>query len=341
MVTRVFCTQENDDRITIFQMDPETGRLTVEREFDMPGGPAPLAVDPQQRWLIVGLREQTGLATVRLDSQQGLGEVISKIDLPVDACYVSTDRIGRFVLSAYYGAGVCAVHRISDEGELMDEAVEWIETTPHAHCIHTDPSNRFAYLPHTMPANTILQYAFDAETGRLTPLEMPRASVEAGVGPRHYAYHPDLYRVYVSNENGSSVTSYAMDPDTGELDLLQTLSTLPSDFGGDNTCAQIHMTPNGRWVYVSNRGHDSLAIFGIAADTGMLTPAGHRATEPIPRVFGIDPRGRFLYAAGLDSDRMTGYAIDDEDGQLHEIESYGLGRTPMWVLALEMDTGVS
>jgi 6-phosphogluconolactonase len=338
MVTRVFCTQENADRITVFQMDPDSGKLTVEREFDMPGGPAPLAVDPQQRWLVVGLREQTGLATVRLNPYQGLGEMISKIDLPVDACYVSVDHTGRFVLSAYYGAGVAAVHRISDDGVLVSEAVQWIETTPHAHCIHTDPSNRFAYLPHTMPANTILQYAFDADSGRLTPLAMLRAAVEEGVGPRHYCYHPDLYRVYVSNENGSSVTSYAMDLDTGQLDLLQTLSTLPSDYEGDNTCAQIHMTPNGRWLYVSNRGHDSLAIFGIAADTGMLTPAGHRDTQPIPRVFGIDPTGRFLYAAGLGSDRLSGYTIDDDTGQLDEFESYGLGRTPMWILALEMDS---
>ncbi len=339
MVTRLFCVQEDDDRITIFELDGDTGKLAVEREFDMPGGPAPLGVDPQQRWLLVGLRGQTGLATVALDAQQGLGEVISKIELPIDACYVSADRTGRFALSAYYHAGVCTVHRIGDDGVLESEAVQWLETTPHAHCIHTDASNRFAYLPHTVPANTILQYAFDADTGRLTPLVTPRAPVEQGAGPRHYCYHPDLYRVYFSNENGSSVSSYAMDPDTGDLDLLQTLSTLPEGFGGDNTCAQIHMTPNGRWLYVSNRGHDSLAIFGIAADTGMLTSAGHQATEPTPRVFGIEPSGRYLYATGLGSDRMTGYAIDDADGQLHEIESYGLGRTPMWVLGLEMDTG--
>ncbi len=336
MVTRVFCCQRDSDRITIFRMDQATGALSVESEYPMPGGPAPLAADPGGRWLVVGLRHQPALATVRLDAERGLGEVLGSAPLPVDPCYISIDRTGRFALTAYYGAGRCAVHAIGEDGALAAEAVQWISTQPHAHCIRTDRSNRYAYLPHTVPANQILQYAFDAATGRLTPLAQPKAPVEPGAGPRHYCYHPTLDRVYVSNEDSSGVSSYALDPATGHLDRLQTLSTLPEGFRGENTCAQIHVSPNGRWLYVSNRGHHSLAIFGIAPETGLLTAAGHRPTEPTPRVFGMDPSGRFLFAAGQGSDRLAAYALDDETGQLREIGGYALGRNPMWVLALEM-----
>jgi 6-phosphogluconolactonase len=336
MVTRVFCCQQDADRITIYRMDAHTGALAVEGQYELPDGPAPLAVDPQGRWLVVGLRRRPGLATLRLDTARGLGEVISAIELPVDPCYVSTDRAGRYALTAYYGAGRCAVHRIGEDGALAQEAVQWIETAPHAHCIRTDPSNRYAYLPHTVPANQILQFAFDAASGRLTPLPQPKAPVQPEAGPRHYCYHPSLDRVYVSNEDSSTVSSYALDAGTGQLELMQTLSTLPEGFTGKNSCAQIHMSPNGRWLFVSNRGHDSLAVFGVAGDTGLITAAGHRPTEPTPRVFGMEPSGRFLYTAGLGSDRLAAYALDDATGQLDEIATYALGRNPMWVLALAM-----
>lgn len=341
MVTRLFCSQQDADRITIYRMDAATGELTTEDQYEMPGGPAPLAVDPRQRWLVVGLRHRPGLATVRLDAARGLGEVISQIELPVDPCYVSTDRTGRHVLTAYYGAGRCAVHALGADGTLATEATQWIETAPHAHCIRTDPSNRYAYLPHTLPANQIRQYAFDAARGRLTPLAPPLAPVEPGAGPRHYCYHPRLDRVYVSNEDSSTVSSYALNPETGQLTLLQTLMTLPEGFEGRNTCAQIHIAPNGRWLYVSNRGHDSLAILAVAGDTGLLTPVGHRPTEPNPRVFGLDPSGRFVYVAGQGSDRLAAYAVDEATGQLREVATYALGRNPMWVLALEMDAAES
>ncbi len=336
MAIRVFCCQQDADRITIFCMDPTTGELAVESHYPLPGGPAPLAVDPQQRWLVVGLRHRPGLATIRLDRQRGLGEILGSIALPADACYVSTDRTGRYALTAYYGAGRCGVHRIHEDGTLSPEALQWIETAPHAHCIQVDPTNRYAYLPHTLPANQILQYAFDAASGRLTPLAPPKAPVRPGAGPRHYCYHPHLARLYVSNEDSSTVSSYTLDGATGQLELWQTLSTLPEGFRGENTCAQIHLNPNGRWLYVSNRGHDSLAIFAVAQDTGQLTAAGHRATEPTPRVFGIEPSGRFVYVAGQGSDRLAAYALDDQTGQLEEIANYGLGRNPMWVLALAM-----
>ncbi len=337
MIYKVLVTQQDADRISIFRMSPQSGMLTLEREVQVPGGPAPLAVDPLQRYLYVGLRERPALAAMRLDPTAGLLDQVEVVDLAEDPCYISTDRTGRFVLSAYYGAGCCAVHRVRADGGLQPDPLQWIETAPHAHCVQTDPSNRFAYLPHTVPANEIRQYRFDVESGQLQALQPRRAPVEAGVGPRHYDYHPHLDRVYFSNEQGSSVSVYALDRSNGQLDRLQTLSTLPEDWQERNTCAQIHLDPQGRWLYVSNRGHDTLAIFRVDADTGLLTAVGHQPTEPIPRVFGIDPLGRHLYVAGQGSNRLAAYSIDRMTGLLSEIATYPLGKNPMWVLFLSMD----
>jgi 6-phosphogluconolactonase len=336
MVYRVMVAQQDVDRITVFRMDPNSGYLEVELEYALPGGPAPMALDPYNRWLVVGLRARPGLALVRLDSQTILAPKPEIIALPVDPCYVSTDRTGRFVLTAYYAAGRCAVHRVRDNGTLDPEAVQWIETEPHAHCIRPDPGNRFAYLPQTMPADRIQQFAFERESGRLAPLAPPCAPVQPGEGPRHYDYHPTLSRVYVSNEDGSSVSAFSLDRGTGQLALLGTWSTLPEGYAGRSTCAQIHIDPRGRWLYVSNRGHDSLAIFAVDAVSGMLSPAGHRSTEPTPRAFGIDPTGSFVYVAGLGSDRLAAYRLVRATGQLDEIAVYEVGRNPMWVLPLEM-----
>ncbi|MHB1317084.1 MAG: lactonase family protein [Anaerolineae bacterium] len=336
MVYRVFVAQQDDDRITVFRMDPVDGRLTVEQDYALAGGPAPLAIDPQQRWLVVGLRATPGLAIVRLDPVTGLVPNPETIPLPVDPCYVSTDRSGRFVLTAYYASGRCAVHRVRPDGTLDPQAVQWVETQPHAHCIRTDPENRFAYLPQTMPADRIEQFRFDPESGQLTPLAEPLAPVKPGEGPRHYTYHPTMPWMYVSNENGSSVSAFARDRGSGQLTLLGTWSTLPDGFTGNSTCAQIHLDPAGRWLYVSNRGHDSLAIFAVDATAGGLTPAGHRTTERTPRAFGIDPNGRFVYVAGLGSNRLAAYRLVRSTGQLEEIATYPLGRNPMWVLPLSM-----
>jgi 6-phosphogluconolactonase len=336
MVYRVMVAQQNVDRITVFRMDPASGHLAVEQEYMLPGGPAPMALDPYHRWLVVGLRARPGLALVRLDPEVILAPEPEIIPLPVDPCYVSTDCTGRFALTAYYAAGRCAVHRVRDNGTLDPETIQWIQTEPHAHCIRPDPANRFAYLPQTMPADRIQQFAFDPESGRLTPLVPPLAPVQPGEGPRHYDYHPTLNRVYVSNEDGSSVSAYSLDRDSGRLSLLGTWSTLPEGYSDRSTCAQIHIDPQGCWLYVSNRGHDSLAIFAVDAASGFLSPAGHRLTEPTPRAFGIDPTGRFCYVAGLGSDRLAAYRLVRATGQLEPIATYPLGRNPMWVLPMEM-----
>ncbi len=332
MSETLYVSLQDDERILSFDIDETTGLLREEESLPVPGGPAPLALAPSGRVLYAGLRGKAGLAWLLRDTATGALRPGGSIPLETDPCFLATDRSGRFLFSAYYRAGLVGVHPLLPDGSIDSPAVEWRRTAVNAHSMQTDPANRYAFVPHTGP-NLILQFRFDAATGRLTPNEVPRAAPPAGVGPRHFCFHPDGRLVVFSNELASSVSSYRFDPASGTLALLDTVSTLPAGFAGANTCAQIHMTPDGRFAYVSNRGHDSIAAVAVDAGSGRLHLLGTAASERVPRAFNLDVGGRWLYAAGQESGRLAAYSVGP-DGLLSPIgEGVPLGRKPLWVLA--------
>lgn len=335
MLNRMYISISEEDRIAAFDVDAPTGRIAHCGDFATSGRPAPLAVDPSQNFLYVGCRTTNELMTFRIDPGDGSLSPIGTIPLESDPCFLSTDRTGRFLLSAYYGAGAAAVHRIGSDGVAVDPPVQWLPTAPGAHSIHTDRSNRFAFVPHiaggTGP-NAIFQFNFDDNTGQLTPNKPARITPENEAGPRHYCYHPTKDMAYFSNEQGSSITAYDLDPSTGTLTAKQTISTLPNGYSGENTCAQIQITPSGKNLYAPNRGHDSIACYSVDASSGLLTSIGNVPTEKVPRALSLDPQGAFLYVAGLESGRLATYRIDGESGTLQPLEVQAIGAAPMWVL---------
>jgi 6-phosphogluconolactonase len=253
------------------------------------------------------------------------------------------------MLVAYYQGGGAAVFRLAGDGTVGAASQDWLATATGAHAIATDRSNRFAYVPHiarvqdnvleppkNIPgSNMIMQFRFDAESGRLSANSPPQVAQPDLVGPRHYCFHPTLDLVYFSNEQGCSVTSYRIGPD-GALAALQTISTLPAGFDARNTCSQIHLTPSARFLYVGNRGHNSIAGFRVASDTGLLTPAGHVPTEPVPSAFCLDPEGKFLFAAGTASGRLASYRIDGERGTLTPLAVQDVGQRPAAIAAVSL-----
>ena len=326
-----------EDKLSIFEMASNDGALHLMRDVPLGGAPGPLAVDPEQRNLYVGLRSTNEIVSFRIDSSSGdLAPFGRAVTLDADPCYLSTDRQGRFLLSSYYGAGKVMVHAIGSDGQVSQEPVVSLATAERAHCIQTDSSNKYVFVPHTAGPNLIFQFKFDEQTGQLIPNEVPTVVPKAGEGPRHYVFHPAKDIVYFSNEQGCSVTAYRFDRQNGTLSPVQTLSTLPDDFRGENTCAQIHIHPNGRFLYVSNRGHNSIACFAIHGPSGQLTSLGQQPTEPIPRVFGLDPGGRYLYAAGQGSGQLAAYQVNPETGSLSHLNTYAVGERPMWVMVLEL-----
>ncbi|MBN1685232.1 MAG: lactonase family protein [Spirochaetales bacterium] len=331
-----YITLAGENKIALYAMDPDTGALTFKNDIGLSGGPGPIAVDKGQEFMHIGIRSICEIASFRIDQNTGGLTALGTIGLDADPCYMFVDRTGKFLLSSYYRAGKVTVHSIGADGAAGEKVAE-VPTAEHAHCVQTDRANRFAFVPHTVPPNAIFQFLFDADKGMLTPNASSKVTRPAGEGPRHFVFHPVNDFVYVSNENSSSVTAYRFDAVHGTLADFQTLSTLPGGFAGENTCAQIHMTPCGRMLFVSNRGHDSIAHYAIDANTGCMTPLGRQKTEPVPRVFAIDPTGRFLFAAGQGSGKMETFRIDLDAGSLKSLGVRDIGIRPMWVTVLRLD----
>ena len=326
--------------LLVYSMDPATGNLTQEHEAELIGRGSSLATGPEQEVLYVSVGNDSGsfIASLRIDPATGGLTPLGEVPVEGNACHMSTDRSGRYLLSAYYSDGLAVVHRIGDDGSLVDPPVDRQETELYAHFAATHPSNRFAFVPHVESANRIYQYRFDEATGKLTPNEVqPQLACSDGHGPRHLAFHRDLDIVYADNEQGSSVTAFAFDPDDGTLRELQTVSTLPPGGHEGNSNAQLHLHPSGRFIYASNRGHDSIAMFAINSETGLLTSLGQQPSEETPRPFAIDPDGRYLFAGGDRSKRLASYRIHD-DGTLDPFgEPIQFEGNAGWVLALKFE----
>ena len=330
----MYVSLQDDDRISIFTVDPGTGALAWQEDVAVDGGPAPLAIDPGKNFLYVGRRGKQEISSYRIDQRTGGLSLLGTAPLQGEPVYVATDRTGRFVLSAYYYQSTAAVHAVNGDGVATFPPIEWRYTAGGAHAIQTDPSNRFAFVPHiaNRGPNAIFQFRFDENTGRLTPNTPPRHSPREYLGPRAFVFHPTRDIVYFSDEQGSSVTAYTLDPSAGTLAPFQTISTLPAGYGDSNTCSQIQIAPSGKFLYAPNRGHNSVASFTIDSSTGRLTATGRVPTEPVPRALSLDPDGSFLFVAGLNSGRLASYQVHPDTGELTPLETYEAGNRPMWVL---------
>ncbi len=332
----VYLSIAGENRLARYEMDAESGGLRHDGDVAVSGSPGPLTTSAAQTVLYAGLRSSREIAAYAIDPASGDLSLLGTATLDADPCYIALDNTGSYLLSSYYGAGKVTVHAVGAGGALEQELVEDIPTAERAHCIQSDATNRHVFVPHTAGPNLIYQFAFDDASGALTPSSIPTVGPPAGEGPRHFCFHPTLDMLYFSNEQGCSITAYRLDSETGTLTRDHCLPTLPDDFTGDNSCAQIHMTPDGRHVYVTNRGHDSVAAFSIHPTTGALTATGHYASEETPRTFGIDPSGSFLYACGQGTGHVAAYRIDSDTGALTAIARYDVGKNPMWVQFLTL-----
>jgi len=329
--TYAYVSLAGDGKIAIYRVDAQTGALTRTGEVAVKGAPGSLTTDAAHRHIYVAVREAMTLASFRIDPTTGGLTPVSTIPVGANPSFVGLDRTEKYLLSAYYLPGKVMVHAVDKDGTL--DSVPRVDrvTAKNAHCAIPDPSNRFVFVPHVGP-NAVFQFAFDPATGQLAPNAVPTVSGPEGAGPRHLRFHPSGKWAYTSNESGSSVSAYAFDAERGTLLLQQTLSTVPVGFSGENTTAEVKLHPSGRFLYVSNRGHDSLAAFSVDSATGRLTAHGQVPTEHTPRSFDIDPSGRYLYAAGEGGTRLASYRIDPASGALTRLETYEVGKTPFWVL---------
>jgi len=329
----------NAEHLLVMSMDPASGGLNLQHEVPLGKGGHAMCADPARKYVYVGLGkgEEYAIASFSIDQQTGGLTRLGEVAVEGMPCYLSTDRTGRFLLAAYYSAGLATVHAIGADGALLEPMVGRYPTDRCAHYIATDPSNRYAFVPHVAAANVIHQFHFDAATGQLTPNQtVPILAGDEGQGPRHLVFHPGLHVVYADNEQGSSVTVYRFDAERGILRPLQTLSTLPEGGCEGNSNAQIHIHPSGKFIYVSNRGHDSIAMFATDPQTGFITSLGQQPGEAVPRAFGIDPVGDYLYSGADGSNNLRTFRIG-ADGVLEPWgEVFDLRGTAGWVYPLAL-----
>lgn len=332
--TFVYVSVAGESKISVLEVNPANGLLSHRSDASTDGEPGALAVDPKKRFLFAAIRSSGALASFKIDSATGALSKLNTSAVEADPAYVRVDATGKYLLSAYYRAGKVAVHAIDSEGRIGNEAVQWTETAEKAHAVVIDGSNRFVYVPHTGP-NAIFQFRFDAGSGKLSPNSPAKTETPENTGPRHGWLHPNGRFAYFDNEQGSSVTAFRFDDATGQIDAFQTIPTLPADFSDGNSCADLEVTPSGKFLYASNRGHNSIACFALNDETGEMSLVDIAPTEATPRSFNIDPSERFLYVAGQGSGKLAAYRIDADSGKLTRLETYSIGMRPWWVLAVQ------
>jgi 6-phosphogluconolactonase len=355
--TFVYVSNAQDGNIDAYIMDTGTGALTPIGKAEAAKLVMPMTVSPSKKHLYAVIRSQpTRVLTYAIDPATGVLTQKASAPLPDSMPYVSTDHTGRYLFTASYGGDKLAVSPIGENGLAEAEASQVIATGRNAHAILPDRSNKFVYAT-TLGANQVLQFVFDAKTGKLTANEPAAVSPAAGHGPRHMAFSPDNKNLYVLNELSGHVTQYAVDAGKGTLSLVESISSVPAEAGlvwgapqapagtapapgaavapkDDKPkvwAADIQITPNGKFLYSTERTSNKIALFTVAAETGKLAYVANFATEAQPRGIKIDPSGQYLVASGEKSDRLSVYKIDQGTGKLGEPSRYPVGNGANWV----------
>ena len=330
--TVLFVSLTGDEQIQCYDLEPQTGALQLRATSNAHGPSGALCLHPNGQVLYDAHVESTTLASFRLDANTGELTLINKIDTGIETpAHLITDRSGRFLLTAYYTGGGITVHRLGADGAI-GELVQYINTGEKAHAVLAAADDRFVFVPHVCPVNKTCQFRFDRTNGLLTPNEPAEVlPPDDNTGPRHACWGPNGDVAYIVNEQGNSITAHRFDSQQGTLTAFQNLSTLPADYTQGGYTAHIELHPNGQWLYASNRGHDSIAGFHLAAD-GSLSPFGHFPVPASPRSFNMDPTGRYLYCAGEAADRLTAYRVDAATGTLQPLADYAVGKQPFWVM---------
>ena len=319
----------------------------------------PMAVSPDKRFLYAAARSKPfSVFVYAIDSNTGALKTVAVSPLAESFPYISLDKTGRYLFGAGYGANLISVNAVGADGRVAPEPLHVIPVGRNAHSIRTDESNRYVFVP-TLGSDQIFQFRFDSKTGRLESNTPSVFLAKAGLGPRHFITAGDNKFVYVLSELQGTVTTFSLNSITGQLTEVSSASGLPPDSklvpgaprgavgapGGppprntdnDVWAADLHMTPNGKFLYMTERTSNTLAAFSVDGANGKLTYLASTPTEKQPRGFAIDPKGRFLVVSGEKSDTISAYTIDQASGALKLVGKYPAGKGANWVEIVSFD----
>jgi 6-phosphogluconolactonase len=315
--------------ISVYRLDLSSGDLAHVSTVSDVKNPSFQAIHPTNGFLysVAEVQEGGALHAFAINPATGaLRSLNHQSCTGAGPCHVSVDATGSVALVANYSSGGVAALPIREDGSLGEATSVFQhegssthpgrQQGPHAHSITIDPGNRYA-VSADLGIDKVLVYRLDPENGTITPNDPPWVDVQAGAGPRHFAFHPNRKYAYLINELDNTAVAYAYNESRGVLETVQVISTLPGDFTDTSYCADIHVSPDGRFVYGTNRGHDSIVIFKVDAATGKLSFVDFESTRgEFPRNFALDPSGQFLFAANQNTDNIFTYRIDARTGRL-------------------------
>jgi 6-phosphogluconolactonase len=348
--TFVYVSNAEDGTIGMYTLRAD-GSLEAGARHDAAKVVMPMAVSPDKRFLIAAVRAKPYEAyTYAIDRKSGALKLVGKGPLAESYPYIAIDGSGRFLLGASYGGHQVGVNPIGKDGKV-GAPIQVIPTARNAHAIRIDSTNRFVFVPH-LGTDQMFQFVLDKKSGKLSANTPPVVQLKQGTGPRHFIFSKDNKFVYLLNELTATVTTLALDAKTGTLKELDSASALPPDTklgpgaprgavgapgqaprntDNDVWASDLHLTPNGRFLYAAERTSSTLGAFKVDAASGKLTYVGSTPTEKQPRGFAIDPSSRFVVVSGEKSGTISSYAIDAETGALKEIGRYPTGKGANWV----------
>lgn len=327
-------TQGKSKGIYALRLNMKTGELLSEGLAAETVSPSFLAIHSDGRFLYAANEvgnfkgsQNGGVSAFSIDRRTGgLTALNDQLSGGGGPCHLVVDKTGKHLLVANYGGGSVSVLPIQEDGRL-GKSTAFVQHEgssvnpkrqqgPHAHSINLDPENRFAVVA-DLGMDKVMIYKFDEDKGTLAPAERPFVKARSGGGPRHFAFHPDGLFAYTNLELFSSVTAFSRNKGDGSMEEIQTISTLPAGYEGGNSTAEVQVHPSGRFLYCSNRGHNSIAVFSIDEKSGELALIENISSSgEVPRNFGIDPTGRFLLAACQKTDNIAVFRVDEKTGRL-------------------------
>lgn len=330
----VIICNSGDNTLGLARLNGKTGHLGDIEMMPFPGvsgrsGACPLATSPDRRMLYLAFRgSPPRVLSFRIDYEASRLEYLSHNALPDSMVHISADKTGRKLFSASYGGGIFAINDIGADG-VVGETTQICEAEPKAHCTVVAPDNRYVFVP-CIDADAVVQFDFDVAAGVATRANEPAAKVVAGAGPRHLVLHPNGKFAYLVNEMNGTVVVFSYGEE-GDFLALQTVDISPSEFSGTPSAADIHLTPDGRFLYASDRGSNTIAAYIVDGETGELKEIGKTSVADTPRGFNIDQTGLWLLAAAEAVGTVSVFAIHPETGRLEKRQECATGEGPNWV----------
>ena len=340
--TTVYVSNAGSKDIYVLAMNRETGVLDLIEKTPVPGtdkpspSSLPMATSPDKRYLFAQLRSAPyPVSTFVIDQHSGRLTYVDSTPLVDQMAYLNVDGTGNYLFGASYVGAKLAIYPINALYIVEEKPTQILDTKPKAHCVVIDSSNKNVYVP-VLGGDEVLQLKFDAAKGTVSPNSPGEVHTKPGAGPRHLTIHPNGRWAYLITETTATIGTYAIDKEKGTLSEVQFVDSGDYNQKDSAAASDIHVTPNGKFVYGAVRTTSMLHGYKIDPDKGTLTPVGKWPTEKTPRGFNIDPRGKFLLSVGLDSAAMTVHAIDQGSGELKAIGHYPMGTQPNWIEIVDL-----